>query len=84
MTRPARGRYTAPMRYLIAALALLPTIALADIAGPARVIDGNVGPAMPCPSAASLVYFTMIADREIWQAAQSCAVSNRPANRMAS
>ena len=41
MTRPAAGRYTAAMRYLIAALALLPTLALADIAGPARVIDGD-------------------------------------------
>ena len=29
------------MRYLIVALALLPTLALADIAGPARVIDGD-------------------------------------------
>ncbi|MEE9195179.1 MAG: hypothetical protein V3U44_05020, partial [Alphaproteobacteria bacterium] len=29
------------MRYLIAALALLPTLALADAAGPARVIDGD-------------------------------------------
>ena len=29
------------MRYLIAVLALLPTLALADIAGPARVIDGD-------------------------------------------
>ncbi len=29
------------MRYLIAALALLPTLALADIAGPAEVIDGD-------------------------------------------
>ena len=29
------------MRYLIAALALLPTLALADIAGPAKVIDGH-------------------------------------------
>ncbi len=29
------------MRTLIAALALLPTLALADIAGPAKVIDGD-------------------------------------------
>ncbi len=41
MTRPPRRRYTAPMRYLIAALALIPTLALADVAGPARVIDGD-------------------------------------------
>ena len=41
MTRPARGRYTPTMLYLIAALALLPTLALADVAGPAKVIDGD-------------------------------------------
>ena len=41
MTRLAAGRYTAPMRTLIAVLALLPTFALADFAGPARVIDGD-------------------------------------------
>ena len=41
MTRPALRRYTPLMRTLIAALALLPTFALADIAGPARVIDGD-------------------------------------------
>ncbi len=41
MTRPTRHRYTPIMRYLIAALALIPTLALADIAGPARVIDGD-------------------------------------------
>ena len=41
MTRPAAGRYTLPMRTLIAGLALLPTFALADIAGPAKVIDGD-------------------------------------------
>ncbi len=29
------------MRHLIAVLALLPTLALADVAGPARVIDGD-------------------------------------------
>ncbi len=29
------------MRTLIAVLALIPTLALADIAGPARVIDGD-------------------------------------------
>ena len=29
------------MRYLIAVLALLPSLALADIAGPAKVIDGD-------------------------------------------
>ena len=29
------------MRYLVAILALLPTLALADIAGPAKVIDGD-------------------------------------------
>ncbi len=41
MTRPAAGRYTAAMRTLIADLALLPTLALADVAGPARMIDGD-------------------------------------------
>ncbi len=41
MTRPTAGRYTPTMRYLIAALVLLPNLALADIAGPARVIDGD-------------------------------------------
>ncbi len=41
MTPPARRRYTAAMRTLIAVLALLPTLALADVAGPARVIDGD-------------------------------------------
>ncbi len=41
MARPARRRYTTPMRYLIAALTLLPTLVLADVAGPARVIDGD-------------------------------------------
>ena len=41
MTRPTRHRYTTPMRYLIAVLALIPTLALADIAGPAHVIDGD-------------------------------------------
>ena len=41
MTRPARGRYTPIMRYLIAVRALLPSFALADIAGPAKVIDGD-------------------------------------------
>ncbi len=41
MTRRAPRRYTAPMRYLIAALTLIPTLALADVAGPARVIDGD-------------------------------------------
>ncbi len=39
MTWPAAGRYTTTMRYLIAVLALIPTLALADLAGPARVID---------------------------------------------
>ena len=34
-------RYTPTMRTLIAVLALLPTLALADVAGPARVIDGD-------------------------------------------
>ncbi len=29
------------MRYLIAVLALLPTLALADLAGPAKVVDGD-------------------------------------------
>jgi endonuclease YncB( thermonuclease family) len=29
------------MRYLVAVLALLPALALADIAGPANVIDGD-------------------------------------------
>ncbi len=42
MTRPAAGRYTAPMRTLIAVLALLPTLALTDIAGAAKVIDGDI------------------------------------------
>ena len=41
MTRPAAGRYTTTMRYLIAVLVLLPTLALADVAGPAKVIDGD-------------------------------------------
>ncbi len=41
MTRPVTGRYTIPMRYVIAVLALLPTLALADIAGPAKMIDGD-------------------------------------------
>ncbi len=41
MTRPAAGRYTPTMRYLIAVLVLLPTLALADVAGPAKVIDGD-------------------------------------------
>ncbi len=41
MTRPVPRRYTAAMRYLIAVLALLPALALADVAGPARVIDGD-------------------------------------------
>ena len=41
MTRPAAGRDTPTMRYLIAALTLLPTLGLADIAGPAGVIDGD-------------------------------------------
>ena len=41
MTRLAAGRYTPAMRYLIAVLALLPALVLADIAGPARVIDGD-------------------------------------------
>ncbi len=41
MTRPTRRRYTTTMRYLIAALALLPNIAQADITGPAKVIDGD-------------------------------------------
>ncbi len=41
MTRPTRRPYTATMRYLIAALALLPTLAMAGIAGPAKVIDGD-------------------------------------------
>ena len=41
MTRPVLRRYTPPMRYVIATLALIPTLALADVAGPARVIDGD-------------------------------------------
>ncbi len=46
MTPAVPRRYTAAMRYLIAALAVLPAlaladIALADVAGPARVIDGD-------------------------------------------
>ncbi len=41
MTWPALRRYTAAMRTLIAALALLPTLALADVAGTAKVIDGD-------------------------------------------
>ncbi len=41
MTRRASRRYTPSMRTLIAALALIPTLALADVAGPARVIDGD-------------------------------------------
>ncbi len=41
MTRPELHRYTAAMRYPIAALALLPDLALADIADSARVIEGH-------------------------------------------
>ena len=41
MTRSPLRRYTLTMRYLIAVLALLPTLALADITGPAKVIDGD-------------------------------------------
>ncbi len=41
LTETAAGRYTAAMRTLIAVLALLPTLALADVAGPAKVIDGD-------------------------------------------
>ena len=41
MTRSELHRYTAAMRYPIAALALLPNLDLADIAGPARVIEGH-------------------------------------------
>ncbi len=41
MTRPVLRRYIAAMPILIAVLALLPTLALADVAGPARVIDGD-------------------------------------------
>ncbi len=41
MTPAVPRRDTATMRYLIAALALLPTLALAENAGPARVIDGD-------------------------------------------
>ncbi len=36
MTRPVLRRYTLTMRYLIAALSLIPTLALADVAGPAQ------------------------------------------------
>ena len=43
MTRPAPRRYITAMRTLIAVLALLPALDLADIAGPARVIDGDTG-----------------------------------------
>ncbi len=39
MTRPTHRRYTAAMRYLIAVLALLPALAVAAAAGPAKVID---------------------------------------------
>ncbi len=41
MTRLAPRRYTTTMRTVIAVLALIPTLALADIAGPAKVIDGD-------------------------------------------
>ncbi len=41
MTRPTRHRYTPIMRYLIAALALIPTSVLAEVAGPAEEIDGD-------------------------------------------
>ena len=45
MTRPSPRRYTPIMRYLIAILVLIPSLALADIAGLAKVIDGDVRPA---------------------------------------
>ncbi len=41
MTRLSPRRYTTAMRYLVAVLALIPSLALADIAGPAKVIDGD-------------------------------------------
>ncbi len=41
MARSTLRRYILIIRYVIAALALLPTLALADIAGPAKVIDGD-------------------------------------------
>ena len=41
MTRLSPRRYTSAMRYLVAILALIPTLALADIAGPAKMIDGD-------------------------------------------
>ncbi len=41
MTRLLPRRYTTAMRCLVAVLALIPTLALADIAGPAKVIDGD-------------------------------------------
>ncbi len=41
MTRRVPRICTATLRYLIAALALLPTLALVDIARPVGVIDGD-------------------------------------------
>ncbi len=38
---PGLRRYTTALRYLIAILVLIPSLALADIAGPAKVIDGD-------------------------------------------
>ncbi len=41
MTRLSPRRYTTAMRYLVAILVLILNFALADIAGPAKVIDGD-------------------------------------------
>ena len=41
MTRLSPRRYTSAMRCMVAVLALIPSLALADIAGPAKVIDGD-------------------------------------------
>ena len=41
MTGLPPRRYTTHMRCLVAVLALIPALALADIAGPAKVIDGD-------------------------------------------
>ena len=42
MTPPSLRRYTTAKRTLIAVLAPLPTLAFADVAGPAKGIDGDV------------------------------------------
>ena len=41
VTRLSPHRYTTAMHYLVAGLVFIPSLALADIAGPAKVIDGD-------------------------------------------